>query len=263
MKKNTKILIVISIALALSVLAGFLVVRLISPQRETVYLFNSSYSAGTTLTSDMLTAIQIDANIVTLGVKSNVNQRFVTSSEYSQIIRSGDSLKIDVGKGMPLMMSMLSVAGGNSIEMLMKPSAIAVSISVNGVKGVTNELEAGSRVNVYYTTGTGTKLLFESMRVLAVSKTNSGVLSAVSLEANHEEAAILINAAESGSLYLGLVNANGYQYQVKETPTPEPTAAPTEEPTPEPSPEPPAETPDPDEILQPDTVTDVIVTDQP
>lgn len=252
MKKNTKIIIVISVALALAVLAGFLIVRLISPQRETVYLFNDSYVAGTTLSADMLTSIQVDANMVTLGVKTSLNQRFVTQAEFAQIIRSGDSLKLDVGKGMPLMKSMLSVAGGNSIEMLMKPSAIAVSISVNGVKGVTNELEAGSRVNVYYTTGTGTQLLFENMRVLAVSKTSSGILSAVSLEANHEEAAMLINAAESGSLYLGLVNANGYQYAIRETPAPATTA--------EPEPETPAETAIPPEHFEttpaPDTVAE-------
>ena len=232
MKKNTKIIIAIGAALVFSVLTVLLIIQILTPQRATIYVFNDNYGAGSTLSSNMFTSIQVDSNIVSLGVKNNVNQRFVTQAEYADIIRSGDSLKIDVGKGMPLMQSMLSVAGGNAIEMLMKPSAIAVTISVNGVRGVTNDLSAGSRVNVYYTGTNGTQLLFENMRVLGVTKTSSGALAAASLEATHAEAALLINAAENGSLYLGLVNANGYQYLVTDTPTPS-----TESPTPAPTPE--------------------------
>lgn len=212
MKKNTKILIVVAVALILAALAAFLIVKTLTPTRTTVYLFNQSYPAGTTVSSGMFTAVQVDRNMIVLGNKTDVGTKFVTQKEYTEIVRSGDSLKIDVSEGMPLMKSMLSVAGGNAIEMRMKPSAIAVTISVNNVKGVTNDLAPGSHVNVYFTSAMETRLLFENMRVLSVEKNSAGIISAVSLEATHTQAVTLVNAAESGSIYLGLVNANGYQY---------------------------------------------------
>lgn len=215
MKKNTKILIVIAVALMLAALAAFLIVRALNPTRTTVYLFNQSYSAGTTVSGNMFTPVQVDSNMIILGNKTSVNTKFVTQAEYAQIVKSGDSLKIDVSEGMPLMRSMLSVAGGNAIEMMMKPSAIAVTVSVNNVRGVTNELTAGSHVNVYFTSGSETRLLFENMRVLNVEMNSSGIITAVSLETNHAQAVTLVNAAESGNIYLGLVNANGYQYLSK------------------------------------------------
>lgn len=234
MSKNVKIILAIVAALLLAGLAAFMISTMLSPQRATVYLFNDSYPAGTTISTSMFSSVQVDANMISANVKVPISQRFVTRNEFANIISSGDSLKIDVGKGMPLMESMLSVAGGNSIEMLMKPSAMAVTIPVNNIRGVTNELEAGSHVNVYYTGIDGTKMLFENMRVLEVYINNSGVLSAVTMEVDHSEAALLINAAENGSLYLSLVNQNGYQtyadYQASlATPTPEPTATPVPE----------------------------------
>lgn len=212
MKKNTKILIVVFAAILLAAAAAFLIVQILSPARTTVYLFNDSYPAGTVVKSNMFTPTQVDSKAIILGAKSDLNAYFVTSSEYTNIIKSGDTLKIDVNKGMPLMKSMLSIAGGSAIEMRMDPSSIAVTVSVNSVKGVTSELKPGAHVNVYFTSALETKLLFESMRVLNVEKNTNGSITAVSLEANHQQAVVLVNAAESGSIYLGLVNSNGYQY---------------------------------------------------
>lgn len=231
MKKNTKILIVVFAAILLAAAAAFLIVKVLSPARTTVYLFNDSYAAGTVISSNMFTPIQIDSKAVVLGAKSDMNVYFVTGSECPELIKSGDTLKIDVNKGMPLMKSMLSIAGGSAIEMRMDPAAIAVTVSVNSVKGVTSELKPGAHVNVYFTSALETKLLFENMRVLNVEKNTNGALTAVSLEANHQEAVMLVNAAESGSIYLGLVNANGYQYITRgEIPT---VPSVTPDPTPE------------------------------
>lgn len=213
MKKNTKILIVIFAALALAAAAAFLIFKVLSPSRTTVYIFNDSYAAGTTVTSNMLTPVQVDSNAVVLGAKKDMNTYFVTNqTEYAELMKSGDTLKIDVSKGMPFMKSMLSVAGGSAIEMLMKPSSIAVTVGVNNIKGITNDLKPGAHVNVYFTSALETKLLFENMRVLGTEKNSNGALTSVSLEATTNQAVVLVNAAESGSIYLGLVNANGYQY---------------------------------------------------
>lgn len=213
MKRNSKILIILSAAVVFAVAASFCIYQFLAPQRSTVYIFKDDYEAGTTLTADMLTPLQVDSNMVAAGAKASVGQQFVTSQEIETLLRSGDSLKSNVGKGTPLMPSLLSATGGNAIEMAMQSTAVAVTIDVSPTTGITNDLTPGTSVNVYVTYHTGnTQLLFEKMRILAVHKAGSGgALSGVTLEVTNEEAIRLINATKNGSLYLGLINAGGYQ----------------------------------------------------
>ena len=102
MSKNVKIILIIVAALVLAGLAAFMIFNMLSPQRATIYLFNDSYPAGTTISTSMFSSVQVDANMVSANVKIPIRQRFVTRDEFAKIIGSGDSLKIDVGKGMPL-----------------------------------------------------------------------------------------------------------------------------------------------------------------
>jgi len=225
MKKNSKILMVLALALVFTIAAGICVYQILSPQRSTVYVFNKSYEAGTPLAADMLTPIQVDSNIVIAGGKAPIEQRFITSAEFSALMRTGDSLKTDVGEGTPLMLSLLSTTGGSAIEMIMQDTAVAVTVDVNSITGVTNNLAAGASVNVYvnYHTG-GTNLLLEKVRVLAVHKGGSSeALSGATLELTNAEALRVIDATKNGSIYLGLVNTGGYQLV-------DPDEAPTESP---------------------------------
>lgn len=213
MKRNMKIVIVLSVALVFAIAAGICIYGFLSPQRSTVYVFNGTYEAGTMLTADMLTPVQVDADIVVAGAKAPVGQRFVTSTDLPALLKMGDSLKTNVAEGAPLMLSLLSATGGNAIEMTMQSSAVAVTVNATPITGVTNDLEQGASVNVYVTYHTGsTSLLFEKMRVLAVHKEGSGGnLSGITLELTNEEAVKLINSSANGTLYFGLVNAGGYE----------------------------------------------------
>ncbi len=214
MSKNKKIIIALAVAVIFAILAGVSVYAFMSPKRSTLYVFNDSYKAGTTITSNMLSPIKADSTIVVAGQRQNANTRFVTESEMSQIIRNGDSLRMDVVAGMPLMASMCSSIGGNSIEMAMSPSGIAVTVPVNDVTGVTNELRQGAHVNVYVTNSAGgTYLAFENMIILQVTKSGTGSLQSATFEVNNEDALKLINITKSSSIYLGLINGSGYQYQ--------------------------------------------------
>ena len=213
MKRNSKILIILSVAVIFAAAASFCIYQFLAPQRSTVYVFKDAYEAGTTLTADMLTPLQVDSNIVAAGTKAPVGQQFVTAQDIETLLRSGDSLKSNVGKGTPLMPSLLSATGGNAIEMAMQSTAVAITIDVSPTTGITNDLTPGTSVNVYVTYHTGsTQLLFEKMRILAVHKAGSGgTLSGVTLELSKEEAIRLINATKNGSIYLGLINVGGYQ----------------------------------------------------
>jgi len=228
MKKNSKILMVLAIALVFTIAAGITTFRILAPQRTTIYVFNQNFTAGTPLTPDMFTPIQVDSNIVVAGARAPISHRFITEAEFPTLMRANDSLRVDVGVGTPLIISLLSATGGNAIEMSMQATAIAVTVDVNPITGVTNDLTPGSSVNVYVTFHTGgTRLLMERMRVLAVHRGGSGgSINGVTLELTNAEAISIIDATRNGSIYLGLVNAGGYQFvdQLPENnnqPTPE------------------------------------------
>lgn len=214
MNKNKKIVAVLALAIVMAILAGAAVVSFLSPHRTTIYVFKAAYQIGTQITSDMLVPVQVDSSMLVAGRNANVNERFVTANEIRALLQSGDSLKVSVGEGTPLMKSLLSISGGNSIMMSMAPTAVAVSVNVDNVTGVTKELYPGASVNVFVTSYSGgTFLLFENMRVLDVNRRSSGELSSVTLEVSNTEAVKLINSMRNGAIQLGLINPTGYVFE--------------------------------------------------
>ena len=208
--KNKIITSLIICAILFSILASYLIYHYMSPSRSTIYVFNDSYSSGVQLSADMLTPIQVDSSIIVAGKKTDTGNAFVTPASYQEIVKSGDSLRMDVSAGMPLTTSMLSVSGGSTVEMNMKSDAIAVTIAVNEFTGITNKLKEGSRVNIYANMDSSVVLIQQNKRVLEVFKDN-GVITGVSIEENIQESTELIYAVTNGSIYLGLVDATGYQ----------------------------------------------------
>lgn len=208
--KNRIIVTFIICTILFTIMACFLIYHYMSPMRETIYVFNDAYSAGEQISANMLTPLQVDTTIIAAGKNSDVGSQFVTPAEYADIVRSGDSLRIDVGKGMPLTTSMLSVSGGSSVEMNMTSDAIAVTVEVNKYTGITNDLKEGARVNVYANINSSIHLIQQNKRVLEVYK-NDGELTGISLEENIYESMELIYAVTNGDIYLGLVDGTGYQ----------------------------------------------------
>lgn len=214
MSKNKKIIIILIIAVLLALLTGYAVVSFLSPHRTTIYVFKTAYRIGTAITSDMLVPVQVDSSMVVAGRNTSVSEKFITSNEIRALLESGDSLKVSVGEGTPLMKSLLSISGGNSIMMSMSPSSVAVTVDVDNTTGITKELYSGAAVNVYVTSYSGgTFLLFENMRVLDINRKNDGSLQSATLEVTNEQAVKLINSTKNGAIHLGLINPNGYQYE--------------------------------------------------
>ena len=79
MKKNSKILIILLLAIVMAVLAGFAVVSYLSPRRATAYVFKSAYSIGTQITADMLLPVQVDSSILVAGRSTSIGEKFITS----------------------------------------------------------------------------------------------------------------------------------------------------------------------------------------
>lgn len=215
--KNRKIVLILILAVVVAVIGGLALYQYLVPQKTTVYVFKENVKAGEVVTSDMLVAIQADAEIYMAGASTDISSRFVTGENISAVLNSGDSLRMDVSAGMPLTLSLLTANGGSTVEMNMNPEKIAITIPITNITGVTNELKAGSRVNIYVTGSTGeetyqTTLLFENMRILAVSKDNAGSLYSATIEVSVEESLQLVYYSTSYSLYLGLIDSSGYEY---------------------------------------------------
>lgn len=210
-KKNKRILFILALAVIMTVVAGSSLYAYLYPQKVAIYVFNDNYSAGEPLTEDMLTTIQCDSKILVEGKESDISSRFVTTAEIDDILKQGDSLRMDVTSGMPLAISLLSANGGSSVEMNMDPSKIAISVQADNITGVTPEMKDGTRVNVYTTTANGTNLLFQNIRALTVNRDNAGDISSVTLEVSKDESLKLIYATQNASIQFGLVDANGYK----------------------------------------------------
>lgn len=211
--KNRKILIILVLAMVLAGGAVFFTIKLLSPVMDQVYVFKDAYTAGTQIDESMLLAVDCDQNILEAQKKTTANEVFVTKSNLKEVLTNGEQLRYDVTAGTPLMKSMLSVAGGSSIEMTMDSTKVAVTIPITNITGVTNELTTGSRVNIYATglsEGSETTLLFQGVKLLAINKNSSDELTGVTLEVTTEESLKLVNATTRSSLYLSLINSSGY-----------------------------------------------------
>ena len=211
--KSRKIIIILAAAIFAAIAAGVAAYMYLVPQTTVIYMFNSSYSTGDTVTESMLTTVVVDSEIMAGGTTETTGGRFVTINTLDSVLSENNVLRMDVAAGMPLTYSMLSVTGGSAVESYMDPSKIAVTVSVNSVTGITDDLKDGSRVNIYVAgiSGAGITLFMQNMRILEVHR-NDGSLASVTVECDQNEALKLIYAATYSSIYLGLVDASSYAY---------------------------------------------------
>lgn len=213
-KKNRKILLIIIVAFMVAVMGGVATFMYLNPQKTTVYVFKDNYNAGDVITEEMLTPVRCDASIIVAGSNAETASRFVTGQDIDAVLKTGDSLRMDVASGMPLTISLLSVNGGSSVEMSMDPTKVAVTVPLTSITGVTPELKDGSKVNIYATGGesNGTVLLFQGMRVLSVQNDSDGNLSSATIECDSAQSLKLIYAVQNSSIYFGLIDSAGYEY---------------------------------------------------
>lgn len=220
--KNRKILIILIIAILVAAAGGVSLYLYLTPQKTTVYVFNSNYESGTALTEKMLTPIRCDSKIVTAGKTADVKSRFITGSELTAVLNSGDHLRMDVAEGMPLTRSELFVNGGSDIEKNIHAGMIAVTIPLDSVTGAADGIREGSHINIYatgYDDSVGTTLLFQNMSVIAVERSEKGTLTSATIEVDAEQSLKLINAQNNSTLNLAVVDSTDYQYTDEETPT--------------------------------------------
>ncbi|MCI9553518.1 MAG: hypothetical protein HFE94_08300 [Acutalibacter sp.] len=219
MKSNKKIVYVLAAAIMLCMISAAGIYMFLAPQRATIYVFRNDCTAGTQVTRELLTPMEVDATIIEMGETNNIGKSYVTASEYTEILQNAGTLRYDVSAGTALMKSMLTSHGGSKVEMGMKPSSIAVTVPSDYLSAVTNELSSGAYVNVYasYDNNAQTLLILQNIRVLTAPRVD-GVLAGVTLEVDHEQSLKLVHAMSYAKITFGLVNSQGYQYTVEEQP---------------------------------------------
>lgn len=215
MLKNKKIIVVIVIALVCLIAATICLIAFLTPARTTFYVFKADYKAGTVITKNMLAPIEADSKLVVAAGNADATAYYITTENFTNVIKAGDALRCDVRKGEALMLTHISSQGGTDIEIKMAPSSVAVTIPVSNITGVTHNLDAEAHVNVYAMYGSGSvDLVLENIRVLSVAKSDSA-LEGVTLELTKEQATIALEAINIGSTYLALVDSEGYIYDTE------------------------------------------------
>lgn len=210
MKKNKKIIVAVALAAVFAIAACVCVYLFLSPQRTTFYVFKEDYAIGTPITSTMFYPVQADSKIIVAGSAQNNGEYFITSENYIAMVQNA-VLKQNVSKGEAFMTSQISTSNRNEVEIRMTPSAIAVTVPVTNVTGVTLDLTAESRINVYVTTNAGTTyLMLENVRVLATDRADAGLMSATLQLDTNQQATALINAINTSNVHFGLINIEGY-----------------------------------------------------
>lgn len=186
--------------------------------KTNIYLFANSYEAGTTITRDMLTTLEVDATMVDNLAYSSQEAKYVTDSDLKEIIAAGDTLGTDVYAGTPFMTTETSTIGGSSVERRLGDYKTAITIPVNNISGVSPEISAGAKINIYtcYTTSSYQveELLFQNVKILEVQATGdkeSGyTLSAITIEINPEDALQLLHAINYQKLDITLLKSGKY-----------------------------------------------------
>lgn len=209
MTKNKKILMVIFLALVICVGAGTVVYKAFAFKKVNIYVFNGTYEAGTKLTKDMFSTIQVDKTVVTNGVKDSIRNVFI-SDEKTMGNLIGDTLRVTTYEGMPITRAMLSTAGGTNIEMQLAEGKIAITVGINNITGVTNDLRANSSVDVVIINDGGTETI-ENMKILNVYKSDGVNISSVTFECSSDNYVKIAEAANNAIIHLGLIKGFGQE----------------------------------------------------
>lgn len=205
-KKDKKIVIVLAVAIVACVVAGVLTYLFLSPAKTVVYVFKDSYKAGTQITEDMLASMEIDSSVVVAGGSTDTSNYLVTKNNYTNVIQSADKIKQDVSKGELLSKAMLSNESGSAAQVRLSPNKVAVSVAVDNITGVTKDLSYDTYCDIFVTYKSGsTYSLLDNVKIIDVAK-NDNTLTSVTFEATKDQAVKICDAANSGSIRLGLVN---------------------------------------------------------
>lgn len=216
MKSGQKIL--LAFITILGLLIAYFSYSYLKTQKTEIFLFAQDYEAGTQITKNMLTTLTVDASMVDNVALSGFNASFVTPSDLKQVLEKGDTLVTDVYAGTPFMTTETTTLGGSVVERRLQDYKTAITIPVTNISGVSPEISAGAKINIYTSYETDSyeieELLFQNVKILDVQATGdkeSGyVLSAITIQINPEDALRLLHAINYQKIDITLLKSGKY-----------------------------------------------------
>ena len=198
---------------------AFLSYSYLSTQKTNIYLFKGDYEAGTPISKDMFTTLEVDYDMVTQLVKATNSAKYVTQNDMSKILNEGDYLAMDVYQYTPFMTTQIATIGGSTVERRLSDYKTAITIPVNNISGVSSEINAGARINIYASYETETfqvvQLLFQNVKILDVLATGNSSdgynLSGFTIEIDPEDAPILLHAINNWEIDITLLKSGAYE----------------------------------------------------
>lgn len=214
MNKNTLMFIVLSIVFGLG---AVLIARNwladnqpknVAAGQVAVFTVNTELSTGTILDPKYITPTVMPENLVPDGAITDKSQ--LQDMLVKQKLFKGDILRQE---------RLVKKGEGSSLASLIGKNKRAISIRVNDVVGVAGFLLPGNKVDVLSTYQTpnkrvATDVILSNVKILAIDQKASNdenkpqLVRAVTLELDLEQAEVLMNARDKGSIQLALRNPN-------------------------------------------------------
>lgn len=203
-------------------LIAYLSYSYLSVQKTNIYLFKADYESGTKISKDMFVPLEVDASMVTdlaYATQGSMDAKYVTANDLSLIIENGDYLGTDAFKGTPFMTTQTATIGGSTVERRLSDYKTAITIPVNNISGVSPEINAGARINIYASYSTESfqveELLFQNVKILDVQATGNKedgyVLSAFTIEVDPQDAMKLLHAINNWKIDITLLKSGAYE----------------------------------------------------
>lgn len=216
MKSGQRILLILIVVFG-GVIAYFSYSFLKSSKTE-IYLFAQDYEAGTTITKEMLTTLTVDATLVDEVMTSSNEAKFVTTNDLSTVLQEGDTLVCDVYAGTPFMTTETTTLGGSVVERRLQDYKTALTLPVNNISGVSPQITAGAKINIYSSYSTENyqvqELLLQNVKILDVQATGddeSGYeLSAITIQVDPDQALRLLYAINFQKIDISLLKSGKY-----------------------------------------------------
>lgn len=203
-------------------IAAYFTYSYLSTAKTYIYLFKDDYESSTPIKESMLIPIEVDADMVldlAYKTKGTLDAKYITADDLVAIIQKGDSLGVDVYKGTPFMTTQAATIGGSTVERRLSDYKTAITIPVTNISGVSPEINAGARINIYASYDTDSyqveELLFQNVKILdvqAIGNEEEGYqLSAFTIEVDPQDAMKLLHAINNWKIDITLLKSGAYE----------------------------------------------------
>lgn len=200
---------------------AYLSYQFLGSTKTIMYVFANNYEAGTKITRNMFEEVEVDESIVTnLNYKNQNNGKpcFVTKASLDTIINKGEYLGVDVYQGTPFMTTETASYSVSTVERRLSDYKTAITIPVNNLSGVSPEIQAGARINIYASYSTESyevvQLLFQNVKILDVQSTGDSsagyTLTGFTIEVDPNDAMKLLHAINNWDIDITLLKSGAY-----------------------------------------------------